>query len=76
MVNHLVFHELAVKDRKTKVWEVRSANDDAFLGTISWRASWRQYVFEPQRGYATVWSHKCLTELAAFIQGRMNERGI
>ena len=72
-MTHLTFHELAVRERKTKVWEVRGYQD-AFLGTVAWRSGWRQYVFEPQRSDATVWSHDCLAELAAFIKRVMNER--
>ena len=79
MKPHLTFHELAVPvGRKTRVWEVRGYQD-AFLGTVAWSGAWRQYVFEPQRGDATQWSHECLEELRAFLkegtdQHRLNLR--
>ena len=59
------------KERKTNYFEVHGYKD-AYLGFIAWNSGWQQYCFNPAP--ECVWSHDCLSELAAFIKGLMEER--
>lgn len=68
---HLSFVELENPGRKTQVWEV-TGYEDAFLGTVAWRSSWRQYVLNPAPHRD--WSHDCLMEIAEFIKEQMDAR--
>jgi hypothetical protein len=70
---HLEFNEVSVK-RKTKVFEVVSKHDKSFLGCVEWWPGWRQYVFSPDQGKTTIWSHDCLLDLSNFIKELMNQR--
>jgi len=40
------------------------------MGTISWYAGWKQYVFQPHAG--TDWSADCLANIIAFL-GEVNK---
>ncbi len=49
------------------------AKDGAMLGRVSWYARWRQYVFAPV-STSSVFSHDCLTDLAAFLKARGRDK--
>lgn len=51
--------------RKTSVWDVSNISG-GHLGTITWFAQWRRYVFSP--GWSLFFDAACLTELATFCQ--------
>lgn len=57
-------------DRKTDVWDVRTAK--VALGWISWYGPWRQYVYYPLP--VTVYSAGCMDEITAFIKEQMAAR--
>jgi len=66
------------KGRKTKVWEVLTKDDsekgvggEDLLGEVRWFGRWRGYAFFPSSN--TVYEHKCLREIADFIQGQTRE---
>ena len=44
----------------------------AHLGTITWYAPWRKYVFRPESD--TVFEPVCLGEIAEFLTALMSER--
>lgn len=50
--------------RKTDVWNVLT-NDEAELGQVRWFGRWRGYTFQPHPD--TIFNHRCLTDLAAFL---------
>ena len=56
---------------KTKVWDVFSS-DGIRLGSVSWYAPWRRYVFEP--AFATLFDRNCMMLIINFIDARMAER--
>jgi hypothetical protein len=64
----LIFNELDVPERKTKVWEVRNQDGD-FLGTISWKNTWRRYWWEQANSVGM--DASCLDEVSAFIKREM-----
>lgn len=57
---------------KTKVFEVRSNQQDISLGTISWYGAWRKYVFFP--ALDTLFDVVCLGEITSFVTKLMEER--
>ena len=75
MDSHLTFNVIEEKP-KTKVFEVVSKTDGAVLGHIAWHGPWRQYVFEPNISYLTIWSEGCLKELIGFLERLKIERKI
>lgn len=70
-MTHLIFKEFS-STSKTKKYNVYSAHDGSNLGMVAWYGGWRQYVFYPQDG--VMWSHDCLTELAAYMKKLMEAR--
>jgi len=57
---------------KTKVWDVRNAENGSLLGQVRWHGAWRQYVYSTAAD--VVWNPACLDELAAFIRDQMAAR--
>lgn len=67
----VIFHELDVPSRKTKVFEVRNKESDDFLGTIEFKGAWRQYIFSP--GAERIFNNKCLNDITRFITSLTEE---
>lgn len=59
------FRLIPTPGRKTSTWQVVSKSHGDLLGTISWYAGWRQYVFEAEPG--CVFSDGCLASVVAFL---------
>ncbi len=55
---------MALPDR----WAIY-AKDGAMLGKVSWYPRWRKFIFAPV-SLSSVFSHECLTDLAAFLKTR------
>jgi hypothetical protein len=53
------------KPRRTKGWTVTSAFNGSVLGKIEWFGRWRCYAYE---SLASTYDHRCLIELADFLQ--------
>ena len=49
------------------------AKDGAVLGRVFWYSRWRQYIFAPL-SLSSVFSHECLTCLAAFLKARGRDK--
>lgn len=58
--------------RKTKKFHIFNKKTDEFLGIISWRSSWRQYVSTLEEGID--FGSGCHKEAAEFIDQLMEER--
>ncbi len=59
------------KSGKTRIWEVRTREDDTFLGEIRWHAPWRCYSFfvSSRHGeFDFVFEKRCLRDLADFCE--------
>ncbi len=71
---YIEFHEVS-SNPKTKRWVVRTkavgGERFQFLGRISWYGQWRCYSFFPAKN--TVFEHKCLGEIAEFINYQTSE---
>jgi hypothetical protein len=76
-MSHLTFMPLRRQmGKKTDIFHVFN-EDDEMLGTIHWRAGWRQYVFtELYDGNVIDWSWDCLKEKSDFIRSLMDERKV
>jgi hypothetical protein len=57
---------------KTKVYAILPRSHYDRIGIVKWYPQWRQYCFFPEN--ETVWSRKCLEELAGFINDLMEKR--
>jgi hypothetical protein len=51
---------------KTHAWDVFNRTHKYFLGSIVYMASWRQYVFAPDRD--TQYSAGCLMDIVTFMK--------
>lgn len=51
--------------RKTRIYEVCNKQSGAWLGSIRWYGSWRQYCFMPAAD--TVFSSGCMADIIDFI---------
>ena len=51
---------------KTHLWDVYNKTHKYYLGSICYRPSWRQYVFEPDE--YTEFSAGCLEDIASFMR--------
>jgi hypothetical protein len=71
-MSHLIFKEVPVAGKITKVWEILSCHNNSSLGLIKWNSGWRCYVFEPD--FNCIWSWDCLKELSEFIKNEMDKR--
>ena len=69
---YLVFEDMEVKKRKTKLIAIRNKNSDDIIGYIEWYPSWRQYCFFPE--FDTVWNMVCLNDVQEVIQKLMKDR--
>jgi len=49
------------------IWIVRNSHSRSILALVEWYKPWRRYVLSPDEN--TVYSHDCLTALAAFVRG-------
>jgi len=58
--------------RKTRVYEVVNLSSNCLIGTISWYASWRQFVLTPVHN--SVWSKGCLADIQDAIAKAEKER--
>jgi len=72
MVDFLRFDEEPHSLMKTKIVNVFSAHDDAYLGRIYWRPGWRRYVMHFDEGCD--WSVECMAQCYKYIQELMNDR--
>lgn len=60
-------------NKKTDRWEILNIKDGFLLGMVFWYPRWRQYCFSPVPEI-TIFSHDCLTAIAAFIEKEMEGR--
>ena len=51
---------------KTHLWDVYNKTHKYYLGSICYRPSWRQYVFEPDE--CTEFSAGCLEDITSFMR--------
>lgn len=51
---------------RAMVWLLRDGHGQT-VGVVKWNKPWRQYVLSPES--SAVFSHDCLTALAAFVKG-------
>lgn len=77
-MSHLRFEVIEEKP-KTKVFSVISTYDEQrgvsdSLGRIHWYGRWRQYIFEPETLFQTIWSDDCLKELYEFLKKLKDDR--
>jgi len=71
---YLIFEDMEVKKRKTKLIAVRNENSDDIIGYIEWYGPWRQYCFFPE--YETIWNMTCLNDVNQLIQKLMQDRKV
>jgi hypothetical protein len=57
---------------KTERWVVKNSKNDANLGWIEWKSSWRKYWFCPLGG--TGYDASCLGEIYVFLNEQMGKR--
>jgi hypothetical protein len=57
---------------KTRRWDVWTEDGVECLGRISWWGAWRCYAFFPSE--ETLFEHKCLRDIADFIERRTQEQ--
>ena len=69
---YLVFEDMEVKKRKTKLLAIRNKNSDDIIGYIECYPSWRQYCFFPE--FDTVWNITCLNDVQEVTQKLMKDR--
>ena len=69
---YLVFEDMEVKKRKTKLLAIRNKNSEDIIGYIEWYGPWRQYTFFPE--FDTVWNINCLNDVQEVIQKLMKDR--
>jgi len=65
---HLKF--LSVPETNNREWSCYSSHSGEELGVISWRGTWKRWVFNPES--LTYFSQDCLNDIADFI-GRINK---
>ena len=53
-------------------WAIHSKRGKVLLGTVSWYAAWRCYVFHPAP--LTLFNTGCLEQIALFLQRIRNTR--
>lgn len=65
---------------RTWIWEVvtkddseKEAHGGLFLGEVKWFGRWRGYAFFPRDCGFTAFEHRCLREIADFIESRTKE---
>lgn len=68
----IIFEEVVIKDRKTKVYTVRTEEGRTFLGEIKWYGAWRCYAFYPTEN--TVFEKTCLKDITTFLEKLMLDR--
>ena len=57
---------------KTKIYLVKTKDQEVDLGIIQWYARWRQYVFFPEDN--TIYSKGCMADINDFIEFAMQEQ--
>ncbi len=58
--------------QKTHVYHVVTIDGGVKLGEVRWWGAWRKYAFFPEA--STLYEPTCLRDIAAFIDGLMEER--
>jgi hypothetical protein len=52
---------------KTQMWAVMNSSGDSWIGSVSWFAPWRKYVFVSSV-LNCVFDEKCLADIAKFVE--------
>lgn len=71
-MSFLTFTETPNPDKKTRVWDVKSASNGSFLGRIDYMSGWRKYAFAPAG--ETIFDYKCLNEITYFLLTHKDDR--
>lgn len=70
---YLEFHfKEKSKSGKTNIWLVSNL-DGYLLGFVKWHPPWRCYSFQPDEKVGTLYEHKCLRDIADFIEEKTKE---
>jgi len=72
MKKYLDFMQVQNPGKKTKIFHIFNKETDEFLGKISWRIGWRQYVSNLEEGID--FSSGCHKEASEFIDRLMEDR--
>jgi hypothetical protein len=66
----------AMPGARQRVFHVKNKKSGEALGCVQWYAPWRQYCFMvlPSHLKSHVFSRGCLEDVAAFLDGLMEER--
>lgn len=65
---YIRFNSIEVPEsRKTKVFHCMNIKSNAYLGTVSFYPSWRQYCFFPSIESTTIFSSGCLLDIQNFL---------
>lgn len=65
---HLRFHQVPNRGKKTDRYEVRNVTTGQRIGWVKWYAPWRQYCFH------TELDRKCMRQICTFIDDLMERR--
>lgn len=55
-----------------KIWVVKNKQSGKAMGDISYNAGWKEWEFNPNEEFS--YTHKCLSDLAAFLAELNRER--
>ncbi len=70
-MTYLKFEEQPNHGKLTKIWNVNSASDGSFLGTITYKNTWRKYVFGST---GAIFDASCLSEILSFLIANKDAR--
>ncbi len=62
------WHDSKNDNPKTEVWFVLTKEGNDWLGRISWSGRWRCYKFSPAFNAELDFEHRCLRDIANFIE--------
>jgi hypothetical protein len=71
MAKWITFEEVP-SNKKTKTFNITAKEGSDHLGVVKWFASWRKYAFFPAPN--TLYEPECLSDIAEFLKGLMQER--
>ena len=74
-MSYLDFTDISHKatGRLTKTWMVNSASNGSLLGAITYRPTWRKYVFQTKEADFDV---NCLEEIVQFLKDHKEDRNV
>jgi hypothetical protein len=74
ITTNLIFTDITdiKKQKRTKVYNIHSKHDDAYLGCIKWINTWRCYAYQPVNDINM--SADCLNEIIVIINMIRSEK--